>query len=150
MLTIANKVTVIIILIAHISSVEISNDNSDSTEQDELVLVQIVGKISTLFKHILFIFFFEFCQLYRHGDRTPIRFSPNDPYRNESFWQEGFGQLTNVMDCVLLTLFGLTLFQKCILKRRLGNGSNMIWEDFFANGISAQAYWALPVNILHK
>ncbi|RWS06551.1 prostatic acid phosphatase-like protein [Dinothrombium tinctorium] len=30
----------------------------------------------------------------RHGDRTPIFTYPNDPYRNESFWPEGWGELT--------------------------------------------------------
>ncbi|KAI5713220.1 hypothetical protein M8J76_003193 [Diaphorina citri] len=34
--------------------------------------------------------------LYRHGDRTPINFYPNDPYKNASYWPVGPGQLTNV------------------------------------------------------
>lgn len=34
--------------------------------------------------------------LYRHGDRTPIRPYPNDPYNNESFWPVSYGQLTNL------------------------------------------------------
>ncbi|XP_033186516.1 prostatic acid phosphatase [Bombus vancouverensis nearcticus] len=34
--------------------------------------------------------------LYRHGDRTPIRPYPNDPYNNESLWQVPYGQLTNI------------------------------------------------------
>lgn len=34
--------------------------------------------------------------LYRHGDRAIAQRSyPNDPYRNESYWPMGFGQLTN-------------------------------------------------------
>ncbi|XP_033336659.1 prostatic acid phosphatase [Megalopta genalis] len=33
--------------------------------------------------------------LYRHGDRTPIRPYPNDPYNNESLWPVPYGQLTN-------------------------------------------------------
>lgn len=37
-----------------------------------------------------------FFQIFRHGDRTPIDTYPTDPYRNRSFWPEGFGQLTNV------------------------------------------------------
>ncbi|XP_011503445.1 PREDICTED: prostatic acid phosphatase-like isoform X2 [Ceratosolen solmsi marchali] len=34
--------------------------------------------------------------LFRHGDRTPIKAYPNDPYRNESSWPVPFGQLTNL------------------------------------------------------
>lgn len=34
--------------------------------------------------------------LFRHGDRTPIDPYPTDPYRNLSYWPEGYGQLTNV------------------------------------------------------
>ncbi|KAK9302294.1 hypothetical protein QLX08_005717 [Tetragonisca angustula] len=34
--------------------------------------------------------------LYRHGDRTPIRTYPNDPYNNESIWPVPYGQLTNI------------------------------------------------------
>ncbi|KAJ8975474.1 hypothetical protein NQ317_019802 [Molorchus minor] len=33
--------------------------------------------------------------IYRHGDRTPIRPYPTDPYRNTSYWPVDFGQLTN-------------------------------------------------------
>lgn len=33
--------------------------------------------------------------IFRHGARTPINPYPNDPYKNESFWPVGFGQLTN-------------------------------------------------------
>ncbi len=32
--------------------------------------------------------------IYRHGDRTPIDPYPKDPYKNESNWPVGFGQLT--------------------------------------------------------
>lgn len=35
-------------------------------------------------------------QIFRHGDRNPIEPYPNDPYKNGSYWPEGFGQLTNV------------------------------------------------------
>ncbi|CAL7950976.1 unnamed protein product [Xylocopa violacea] len=34
--------------------------------------------------------------LYRHGDRTPVRSYPNDPYNNESLWPVPYGQLTNL------------------------------------------------------
>nr|CAH7728383.1 unnamed protein product [Callosobruchus chinensis] len=34
--------------------------------------------------------------IYRHGARTPIKPYPNDPYKNESIWPVGFGQLTNI------------------------------------------------------
>lgn len=33
--------------------------------------------------------------LFRHGDRTPISFYPNDPYKDRDNWPVGFGQLTN-------------------------------------------------------
>lgn len=36
-------------------------------------------------------------QVYRHGDRTPLKSYPNDPYNNESvYWPQGPGQLTDV------------------------------------------------------
>ncbi|XP_030031974.2 prostatic acid phosphatase isoform X2 [Manduca sexta] len=33
--------------------------------------------------------------IYRHGDRTPVNFYPNDPWHNESNWPVKPGQLTN-------------------------------------------------------
>jgi len=35
-------------------------------------------------------------QIFRHGDRTPVDPYPTDPYRNLTFWPEGYGQLTDV------------------------------------------------------
>ncbi|RWS08547.1 prostatic acid phosphatase-like protein [Dinothrombium tinctorium] len=34
--------------------------------------------------------------IHRHGDRTPTSPYENDPYRNNSFWPDGWGQLTSV------------------------------------------------------
>ncbi|XP_018561248.1 prostatic acid phosphatase-like [Anoplophora glabripennis] len=34
-------------------------------------------------------------QVYRHGERSPIVFFPTDPYQDASYWNTGFGQLTN-------------------------------------------------------
>lgn len=34
--------------------------------------------------------------IYRHGDRTPLATYPTDPYANPAFWDDGWGQLTNV------------------------------------------------------
>jgi lysosomal acid phosphatase len=33
--------------------------------------------------------------IHRHGDRTPINCYPTDPYKNASYWLDGWGQLTN-------------------------------------------------------
>lgn len=49
---------------------------------------------------IVKVIFTKFCfkfQLYRHGDRAIADMSyPKDPYRNESYWPMGIGQLTHV------------------------------------------------------
>ncbi|XP_023310438.1 prostatic acid phosphatase-like [Anoplophora glabripennis] len=34
-------------------------------------------------------------QVYRHGQRSPIMFYPNDPYQDISYWNVTVGQLTN-------------------------------------------------------
>lgn len=34
--------------------------------------------------------------VHRHGDRTIISTFPNDPYVNESYWPDGWGELTEV------------------------------------------------------
>ncbi|KAJ1528663.1 hypothetical protein ONE63_007057 [Megalurothrips usitatus] len=34
--------------------------------------------------------------LFRHGDRTPVKAYPLDPYRNVSYWSTGWGQLTTI------------------------------------------------------
>lgn len=34
--------------------------------------------------------------IHRHGDRTPLSTYPNDPYRDPSYWPDGWGQLTQV------------------------------------------------------
>lgn len=34
--------------------------------------------------------------IYRHGDRAPVGTYPTDSYREESFWPEGWGQLTDI------------------------------------------------------
>lgn len=36
-----------------------------------------------------------FPQLYRHGDRSPVKTYPKDPYQEDK-WPQGFGQLTKV------------------------------------------------------
>jgi hypothetical protein len=32
--------------------------------------------------------------VHRHGDRTPVDFAPNDPFKNAIHWREGIGELT--------------------------------------------------------
>ncbi|KAK9886471.1 hypothetical protein WA026_016754 [Henosepilachna vigintioctopunctata] len=34
--------------------------------------------------------------MYRHGDRTPVKFYPNDPYQDPALWPNPIGQLTNI------------------------------------------------------
>lgn len=34
--------------------------------------------------------------MFRHGERNILDTYPNDPYDDESYWPEGYGQLTNV------------------------------------------------------
>lgn len=40
----------------------------------------------------------DYFQIFRHGDRTPDQdvIYKNDPYRNETYYPFGYGQLTNV------------------------------------------------------
>lgn len=33
--------------------------------------------------------------VYRHGHRSPVQVYPNDPFNNESYWPDGWGQITN-------------------------------------------------------
>lgn len=41
-------------------------------------------------------FFLIIQKLFRHGDRNIINTYPTDPWKDESNWPAGFGQLTNV------------------------------------------------------
>lgn len=40
-------------------------------------------------------------KIFRHGERNILYAYPNDPYEDESYWPEGFGQLTLVSECYL-------------------------------------------------
>merc|ERR1719369_675623 len=53
----------------------ITRGTTTSTSTDTLRLVQLV---------------------FRHGDRNPVLFYPNDPYKDESYWPEGPGMLTPI------------------------------------------------------
>lgn len=35
--------------------------------------------------------------VYRHGNRSIISTYPNDPYKDEKWWPDGFGELNNVI-----------------------------------------------------
>lgn len=35
-------------------------------------------------------------QIFRHGDSNIEKVYPNDPFKDESYWPEGYGELTNV------------------------------------------------------
>ncbi|RWS23427.1 lysosomal acid phosphatase-like protein 3 [Leptotrombidium deliense] len=37
----------------------------------------------------------EKLHIHRHADRTPLQLYPNDPFKNITFWPQGFGQLSN-------------------------------------------------------
>lgn len=50
----------------------------------------VVLSLSTVYGKLVFVSI-----LFRHGDRTPIHFYQNDPYKNTSYWSTGPGQLTN-------------------------------------------------------
>lgn len=55
----------------------------------------------TWYLHLHFLFFGRLTecslfQLFRHGDRTPVRPYPNDPYKDVDSWPVSWGQLTNV------------------------------------------------------
>ena len=53
--------------------------------------------LNELFHYVLYtaIFFYMSFQLYRHGDRSPVRIYPKDPH-DATAWPEGLGELTNV------------------------------------------------------
>ncbi len=61
------------------------------------MLLKLVKKILCQFTPLLSLFIFS--QIFRHGDRAPTKFYPNDPYINDfdKLWPEGFAQLTNVI-----------------------------------------------------
>lgn len=61
----------------------------DFTVGDECLMCCNVGDISPAL------------QLFRHGDRSPIRAYPTDPYQ-EKDWPQGFGQLSQVLACPIL------------------------------------------------
>lgn len=53
------------------------------------------GKL--IFSHVIF----------RHGDRTPQKPYPNDPWGDLKYWPTGWGQLTNVNIFVFIFFYQL-------------------------------------------
>lgn len=73
--------------------------SSIATTADQLILAQVV-KLRNIeefhLQKIHFRFIIHSTQIYRHGHRAPERGYPTDPYGAESFWPDGFGQLSVV------------------------------------------------------
>lgn len=109
-----------VVLLLFISFFVISCYCVEEEEGDELVSVVAVSGwffLTELFVDV-WVFFFCFKQIFRHGDRTPVKPYPNDPYKNQSFWPVDFGQLTNV---------------SCLLKKQLFENWQNGWLVFFFN-----------------
>ncbi|RWS27798.1 lysosomal acid phosphatase-like protein 3, partial [Leptotrombidium deliense] len=51
-----------------------------------IVLTSISFKVESRLETVIVI--------HRHGDRTPTSSFPNDPYSDDSYWEDGWGQLT--------------------------------------------------------
>lgn len=59
-----------------------------------LLTIQSVQTISIILTHDSYLIY-VFLQLFRHGDRTPLKTYSSDPYKNYS-WPGGWGALTTV------------------------------------------------------
>lgn len=72
-------------------------DVETNKENDTLIFAHVVSKLSFFTaKESNFEFYDLNFKLFRHGDRNIARRYPNDPYKDESNWPGGYGQLTKV------------------------------------------------------
>lgn len=58
--------------------------------------------------------------IYRNGDRTPLSTYPTDPYANPAYWDENWGQLTNVSLSKITHLFHSQYTTLCFLDWQAG------------------------------
>lgn len=74
----------------------ITNDIEMDSNDGELIFSSVVSSncLNFITKNKRNLVFFS-CQIFRHGDRNIDSVYPNDPYKDEKYWPEGFGALTN-------------------------------------------------------
>lgn len=122
----------------------IAGENESLSNNDTLIFAHVVSKVLLSCKLFIFecIDWMHFFQLYRHGEANIEKVYPNDPYRNESYWPGGYGQLTNVNLIVIhseISLWLLKLFKN--FRKERNNIS--FWENI---SVDATANW-LVINI---
>lgn len=81
---------------------------SRTTSQNDEITLESVAIVSSLIYNVkifyLLVITFFACillQIHRHGDRTPLMTFPTDVHLNDSYWPDGWGQLTKVCFLIL-------------------------------------------------